>query len=226
MGANSQESDEAAKLELTYSTTASISRAEQPLDTLIVCIIQVERNFISVRNQNRERKSGNKPSAREHRRRRQSIAVGSSGVQFHRRHLKSRILRRLPACLRNINQTDNRGHSQREHSGARQQQLPSASRSIHLKIRHDLLDSFSQIRLCHCRHWAAATPHAACSAESHLPMPRAGSACAMLLHRLDEHLNRSGRVSFPRASPGDQPPGIHEALCRLPPSGQAAVALR
>src|SRR5205814_1387921 len=37
-----QESDETAKLELTYSTTASISRAGPALGTLIVCIIQVQ----------------------------------------------------------------------------------------------------------------------------------------------------------------------------------------
>jgi hypothetical protein len=41
-GVSFQEADEAAKIELTYSTTASISRMGQPLETLIVCIIQVK----------------------------------------------------------------------------------------------------------------------------------------------------------------------------------------
>jgi hypothetical protein len=40
-GSDFQESDAAAKLELTDSTTANISRAEPALGTLIVCIIQV-----------------------------------------------------------------------------------------------------------------------------------------------------------------------------------------
>jgi hypothetical protein len=40
-GSNSQEADEAAEIELTYSTTAIISRAGTPPGTLIVGIIQV-----------------------------------------------------------------------------------------------------------------------------------------------------------------------------------------
>jgi len=39
-GSDFHESDEAAKIELTYSTMASISRVAPALDTLIVCIIQ------------------------------------------------------------------------------------------------------------------------------------------------------------------------------------------
>jgi hypothetical protein len=45
---DSQEGNEAATFELTYSTTASISSLFPAPETLILCIIQVQRNRNSV----------------------------------------------------------------------------------------------------------------------------------------------------------------------------------
>ena len=40
-GTDSREDDEAAKIELTYSTTRDINRAGPTFEVLVVCIIQV-----------------------------------------------------------------------------------------------------------------------------------------------------------------------------------------
>jgi hypothetical protein len=44
-GTDSREDDEAAKIDLTYSTTRDINRARPTFEMLVVCIIQVTQFY-------------------------------------------------------------------------------------------------------------------------------------------------------------------------------------